>query len=610
MFRVYLEGDKGVFEVMDVFAEAVRLQMAMARQAEVVQAVELDVNLTLTLLIEDVNDETPDVVLGESVHIPEELPVGFIIGGVFTATDRDANDNLTYSLEGDDSKYLSVLHTGLMRVERRIDRDGPNGRKKLDKLTLGVEDAAHHKSTFSLTIIVTDINDNVPTCASGFFSKIINRTTSSDASVINIPCTDDDDGSNGQFSLRIVPRSQSKDHRKRFRLKAFDLFADVDTLRRESSGKESSVYILTILAVDTPKQGRANTGTAVVVVNFTHLNEYTPQWKSPVPDINHNFPSVALPESTSPGTVVNTLVADDKDPETVVTYTIASVTDDNSNNITGLFTINSNSGELTSTGKLDCDPQTGGAEYYTILVMATDGKHNISGNVKIIVKNTNDNVPVFNKSVQTISVKAVKSVAVPFVDFDVYDQDKSSDVTLDLEKGDRQYFQLSKESAKWQLKFQPGIDPQKNPDIPPVIRVTANDNGDPPLTSEATVVLTDLPCHVTTPSPSSAVPPLRRRRCSWPSTLPMTSTPQMVAGKTDSSSSLFGSPVCQPSSASQEDSKTGLYLKIACAAEGVIIVMATLFIMAKKCGWYVEHSSLHPHQYIILFKSRVKGSRL
>ncbi len=57
-------------------------------------------NITLTVLVEDVNDETPQVVLGDGIRIPEELPVGFIIGGVFTAKDLDANDNLTYSLKG------------------------------------------------------------------------------------------------------------------------------------------------------------------------------------------------------------------------------------------------------------------------------------------------------------------------------------------------------------------------------------------------------------------------------------------------------------------------------------------------------------------------------
>ena len=55
----------------------------------------------LTVIIEDVNDETPVISGTTTIEIDEELDVGTVIEADITATDADAEDAvLTYSLRG------------------------------------------------------------------------------------------------------------------------------------------------------------------------------------------------------------------------------------------------------------------------------------------------------------------------------------------------------------------------------------------------------------------------------------------------------------------------------------------------------------------------------
>jgi len=55
----------------------------------------------MAIRVSDVNDEFPVINYNDEVAIPEELPVGYVISGLFSATDVDVGDNMTFVLEGD-----------------------------------------------------------------------------------------------------------------------------------------------------------------------------------------------------------------------------------------------------------------------------------------------------------------------------------------------------------------------------------------------------------------------------------------------------------------------------------------------------------------------------
>ena len=57
-------------------------------------------NVTISVQVIDVNDERPVLHVYDPLTIPEELPVGTVVGTAFYATDDDKNDTLLYILSG------------------------------------------------------------------------------------------------------------------------------------------------------------------------------------------------------------------------------------------------------------------------------------------------------------------------------------------------------------------------------------------------------------------------------------------------------------------------------------------------------------------------------
>ena len=56
--------------------------------------------VVMTVVVEDVNDEVPVLVFAQDLALMEEMPVGSVLQGIFSAVDHDHNDNLTYYVQG------------------------------------------------------------------------------------------------------------------------------------------------------------------------------------------------------------------------------------------------------------------------------------------------------------------------------------------------------------------------------------------------------------------------------------------------------------------------------------------------------------------------------
>lgn len=87
------------------------------------------------------------------------------------------------------------------------------------------------------------------------------------------------------------------------------------------------VYTLVITAVDTPDEGEALTGTAVVKVTVKPENEFDPLWTTPGSG-SGTFAGVSVGEDGEPGFVITTFGASDDDTgiDGIVSYSIVSVT--------------------------------------------------------------------------------------------------------------------------------------------------------------------------------------------------------------------------------------------------------------------------------------------
>ncbi|XP_067654382.1 protocadherin Fat 4-like [Haliotis asinina] len=360
-------------------------------------------DFTIHVSVNDVIDEAPVITLGGTASMAEGQVVGTGVDGGYVVTDADAGDTHSYSLSGTDSGYLSIdPGTGELSVRQNVDREGADGKTELS-LTLTVTDQAGLQATQDFTIAVEDINDLPPVCDPAVFITEVTENTAEDTVLLDLTCTDDDDGNNAMFSVSI---GSGDDTDPKFKMSGKQLLTSSTPLDYESLKDNDYMYTLVITAVDTPDQGEANTGTAIVKVKVKPENEFDPVWSNPLPDANGYFNDVTVDEDAAPGTAITTVTAtdDDQADDGVVVYEITSITVDDGSDALGTFIIGYDTGDLQVKSELDAE---GGITRYDISVRAVDlgtTPKDVTASVKVYVNNVNDMAPVFSDTKYQVEV--------------------------------------------------------------------------------------------------------------------------------------------------------------------------------------------------------------
>ncbi|XP_071099221.1 protocadherin-16-like [Haliotis cracherodii] len=352
-------------------------------------------DFTIHVSVNDVLDEAPVITVEGTASMAEGQVVRTGVYGGLSAMDADAGDTLTYSLSGVDSGYLTIdPTTGELSVEQNVDREGPSGKTELS-LTLTVTDQAGLQATQDFTITVEDINDLPPKCDPAVFITEVTENTAEDVVLLDLTCTDDDDGNNAIFTVSI---GSGDDTDPKFKMSGKQLLTNSYTLDFESLKDNDYMYTLVITAVDTPDQGEANTGTAIVKVTVKPENEFDPVWSDPVPDVNGYLNDVTVDEDAAPGTAITTVTAtdDDQADDGVVVYEITSITVDDGSDALGTFVIGYDTGDLQVKSGLDAE---GGITRYDISLRAVDlgtPPKDVTASIKVFVNNVNDMAPEFS----------------------------------------------------------------------------------------------------------------------------------------------------------------------------------------------------------------------
>nr|XP_015206604.1 PREDICTED: protocadherin-11 X-linked-like isoform X2 [Lepisosteus oculatus] len=336
----------------------------------------------LQVTISDVNDNQP--VFKENdieVNVPENAPVGTSVIQVH-ATDADLGSNaqihfsFSSQMTNTARRLFSIdTNTGLIMVKQPLDREF----SPVHKLIVLASDGSSTPSRATVTVNITDINDNVPSIDTRYIMNPINGTVLlSENAPINtkialITVTDRDADLNGKVTCYT-------DHDVPFRLKpVFDsqfLLETAAPLDYETTRE----YAIKIVASDSGKPP-LNTS-AMVLIKIKDENDNAPVF--PQPDI-----PLSIPENNDPGAQLIKISATDADSgrNAEISYSLGSDAPQN-------FSIDRRSGILSVVRRLDREKQ----DNYSFTVIAKDnGSPPLQNNVtvKVMVQDINDNSPAF-----------------------------------------------------------------------------------------------------------------------------------------------------------------------------------------------------------------------
>ena len=407
-------------------------------------------------------------------QVREEEDPGTAVTTV-TATDPEGAA-LSYSLKAvRDSRSESMFRidpsSGLVSTTTQLDRELMD-EHYFRVIAVDQTSVPSRTATTNLKVIVIDANDHDPIFEREEYFKSVSEGPSSGNTLIKVRATDDDAGANSAITYTLL-ESSDPDHIFRLDPRTGELESRLP-LDRETQ----AVYHLTVQAEDGgPPQERRST-TAKVVITVLDDNDNYPQF-------SESTYTVEVPEDISAASspVIAHIRAIDADAgeNGEVRYAIIG------GNTAGDFTIDGLTGEVRVVSPLDHE----GTKSYRLVIRAQDsGSPPRSKTTQLLVnvRDVNDNVPRFYTPLFQETVQENVPIGYSIVRVQAFDSDTGDNAVLTyrLEGGGADMPVSVDPSTGW-VVTQRDLDREDHHHY--TFTVIAADQGDPPRSATATVVL-------------------------------------------------------------------------------------------------------------------------
>ena len=322
------------------FERATSYTLEITVDDEVQTSLRQDIVINIT----DVNDNAPVLSAGQSFTVAENIANDAIVGQLM-ATDEDANTTLTWSLTDNaggrfsinpNSGQLMVANTNLLDFEDMTTHT----------VTVVASDGLNSSTPETVTINLTDVNDNAPVIDSG--QVFVISEASSVGLVVGQATADDVDTATVLSNWSIVGGSST------FAIDSgTGIITVLDPTGLDFETAPSQTLTLTV------SDGTLTSVPTDVTINLTDVNDVAPTIVLPVP-------ALTVDENAPPGTLVGTLVP--SDPDTVgfaQNWRIVGGDPD------GVFQIDKKTGEIRVVDPtlLDFEVQSS----YTLDIQVSDG---------------------------------------------------------------------------------------------------------------------------------------------------------------------------------------------------------------------------------------------
>ncbi|KAF4082073.1 hypothetical protein AMELA_G00147500 [Ameiurus melas] len=381
---------------------------------------------TVTVIIVDLNDNSPAIPLPREVRVPENSLIGTEITRV-TGNDVDSGPALSYSLYLDKNSQGKF---GIHRYSGRVFLISPLDYEEKTWYTLTVKASdTKHQTDANLTVMVEDVNDNMPTFTQDLYQVALAEHSPPGTPVITVTATDRDSGENGRVAYRLI--SSSKE--------GFYIDSSNGTLfisQKAAFDPERPTVRVVIEAHDGGKP--ALSAIATVQVQLTDVNDNAPMF--------HQLEYRAtVSEDQLPGGTILTLEAVDGDlsqENSGFDFAIAS------GNVGNAFQIESSVrfieghgfqtvGTLIVAEQLDFEVIS---RYNLTIVVSDRGVPQRSSSVPAIitVNDVNDNPPAFSRAEYVVSLSEGASAGSEILRLSATDPDSApnAEIRYSISSGD------------------------------------------------------------------------------------------------------------------------------------------------------------------------------
>ncbi|XP_062333233.1 protocadherin gamma-A5-like isoform X47 [Osmerus eperlanus] len=409
-----------------------------------------------------------------SYSIPEEMVKGSLVGNIAQDLGLDIKrlkSGKARIYTGDSAEYIELnKERGVLLIKERIDREALCGQTTPCALHFQII-LENPMEFYSITIEITDINDNAPVFKNNEIKFRISESAVSGAKFLLERAMDLDVGINGLQSYSLKPSDP-------FILKLQnqpDGGKIVEMVLQKPLDRESQEHLsLVLTAID----GGEPQLSGIVQIHVTVL------------DANDNAPvftqavyKATLKENSIKGTVLITVSAIDSDEGSNgrIAYTMSNSLDD----VSELFEMNRDSGEVTLIGNVDYEK----SRQYQIHVQASDdGGLTDSCKILLEVIDTNDNTPAINvMSKSSVISEDIKTGTVVTM-INIQDSDSNENGKVQCSINENIPFMIRSTSNNFfSLVTDSELDRERAAEYN--ISVTCSDEGVPSLSSSVTLTL-------------------------------------------------------------------------------------------------------------------------
>ncbi|XP_018787095.1 PREDICTED: protein dachsous isoform X1 [Bactrocera latifrons] len=334
------------------------------------------------------------------------------------------------------------------------------------------------RGQMTVNITIQDVNDNQPIFNQSRYFATVPENATVGTSVLQVFATDTDADENGLVGYAINRRQSDKD--KMFRI---DPETGLISVNKPLDFEAKELHELVVVAKDHGEQPLETT--AFVSIRVTDVNDN-------LPTINVIFLSddatPKISESAKPGEIVARISVND--PDSKAEYSNVNVTLNGGDGHFGLNTRDNIIYLVIVSQPLDREAQSN----YTLSVVATDNGTpplHASKTIYLRVTDINDNAPEFEHEVYHANVMEVADPGTSVLQVAAFDRDEGNNSAViyalaDTPETHAEWFQIDSHTGL--ITTRAHIDCETEP--VPQLTVIAKDNGHPPLSSTATILVT------------------------------------------------------------------------------------------------------------------------